>query len=801
MKKLKIEVQVVILTICIAVAVIVSGYLAYQSLSKIVETIHKEARPDLKLLLIKDITSDLNEVENTIRLYSLTGDTSFLHPYRQLDIAVQEKLNALAGYALPGSNEILHIDSIAILANRKLLIWDEIRAIHHSKTNTHNTFSSLYSRIDTAIIQPDTIRFKQVEKKGFFKRIFSKKDTTTRRPVIINKAKEKEILKKEIAVIEQQISSQAKRLQTKEMVLLEQNIQLTQILNQHIASLESSEQKRLETKTLEADFMAAQTYRLMTIFTIAAVILLIVVLILFFRNLQQNRNYQQVLKKAKAEAESLAKAKEMFVATVSHEMRTPVNAIYGLTEQMLQKTDSAEMTADLEVVHKSAEHLIALVNDTLDFSKIESQKLKIEQIDFLPDEIIAEVHTLHKDSAQKKRIELIFNNNTDRNLVLQGDPIRLKQILINLITNAIKFTNQGQVTLFVTGEEISEQNYLLHIEVSDTGIGISKEDLRLIFDEFVQLNTDLTQKQRGAGLGLSIVKKLVLLQNGKIDVESSFGKGTRFTLQIPYQKGNPENIKERSVEQLVIPYWFRKLHFLIVDDEEFNLYLIKNILKTWGVSFTEAHNGREAVELVVKNSFDMVLMDIQMPVMDGFEAAKLILQHCPSSKIIALTATSKSTDIQKIELTGMHAYLLKPFAESDLFDTVMKLLPEKDEKPHQVATGKNATMDLNELERISGGDTVFFDEMLRIFIRSSEEALVKIQQNFQSADWIAITETAHKLAAPAKHLQAASLYNHLKQLENTTENCNPDEIKKLIETIEEEINRINSILKQKLEKE
>ena len=798
MKKLKIEIQVILLTICIAVAVIVSGYLAYQSLSEIVDTIHKEARPDLKLLLIKDIASDLNEVENTIRLYSLTGDTSFLHPYRKLGAAIQEKLNTLSEYAVPGSDEIFHIDSISLLANRKLLIWDEIRALHYSKTDAHNTFSSLYSRIDTAIIQPDTIRFQQEVKKGFFKRIFGKKDTAAKRPIVINKAREKEIIKKEIAGIEQQITSQTKQLQTKEMVLLEQNIRLTQALNQHIASLENSEQKRLDAKTQEADFMADRTYRRMAIFTVAAVILLIIILILFFRNLQKNRTYQQVLKKAKAEAESLAKAKEMFVATVSHEMRTPVNAIYGLTEQMLQKPGSDEMAADLKVVHKSAEHLIALVNDTLDFSKIESKKLKFEQIDFSLNEIITEIHTLHKDSAQKKGIELIANNDTDKDLVLQGDPIRLKQILINLITNAIKFTNQGQITLAVSVEEISEQNYLLHIEVADTGIGISKEDLHQIFDEFVQLDTDLTQKQRGAGLGLAIVKKLILLQNGKIYVDSTFGKGTRFTLQIPYQKGNPDNIRKRSVVQLQIPPWFKEFHFLIVDDEEFNLYLIKNILRKWEVTFTEAHNGQEAVELVKKNSYDLVLMDIRMPVMDGYEAAKLILQHRPSSKIIALTATTRPADIQKIELAGMHTYLLKPFAESVLLKTIMELLPEKTLELRQEAIVKNTTLDLDELERISGGDAVFLKEMLRIFIRSSEEAITKFQQHSQSPDRSILAETAHKLAAPAKHLQATLLYNHLKQLENTAENSSPEEINELIGTISGEISRINSILKQKL---
>jgi len=796
MKTLRIQIQVILLTICIAVAVVVSGYLAYQSLSQIVETIHKEARPDLKLLLIKDIATDLNEVENTIRLYSLTGNASFSRSYGQLGDSIQRKLSTLSGYADPGSEEILHIDSISLLANRKLHIWDQIRALHRTKTDAHNSFTDLYSKIDTAIIQPDTIRFKPEPKKSFFKRVFGKKDTTTKQPIIIDKTKDKEILKKEIADIEEQIASQSKQLQSSEAALFRQNIKLTQVLNRHIASLETSEQQRLENKTHEADALAEKTYRGMAIFTIAAVILLIIILILFFRNLQKNRTYQQVLKEAKAEAESLAKAKEMFVATVSHEMRTPVNAIYGLTGQMLQKTESPEVTNDLKVVHRSAEHLIALVNDTLDFSKIESQKLKLEQVDFLPDEILYEIQILHKDSAQKKGIDLIINNQTDKNLVLQGDPIRLKQVLINLITNAIKFTNRGKVTLTVSGEAISGQTYKLHIEVSDTGVGISEEDLKLIFDEFVQLGTDLTQKQRGAGLGLSIVKKLVLLQEGEINVESTPGKGTRFMLEIPYRLGNSENIVKIQTEQIQVPAWFSSLHFLIVDDEEYNLYLIKNILNKWNVSYAEAFNGKESVDLAQKTSFDLILMDIRMPVMDGYEAARQILYHNSSARIIALTATTKPEDIHKIKQAGMHDFLQKPFAETDLIDRIRRLVPEK---VNEIEPEAIIPIDMNELNRISGGDKVFLDEMLRIFIRSSEDALVKFRLNMQKSDFIAITEAAHKLAAPAKHMLATNLYNQLKRLENSAEKMTLEEINGLIEIIEKEIRQINSFLKKKLD--
>lgn len=802
MRTLKIQIEVIVLTICIAVAVVVSGYLAYQSLSQIVDTVHKEARPDLKLLLIKDISSDLREVENTIRMYSLTGNSSFLRSYRQLGDSIQLKLKTLSGYSVPGSEEITHIDSIALLAKQKLLVWDKIRALHRSKTDTHNSFTTLYSKIDTAIIRPDTIRFKPEPKKSFFKRLFGKRDTTTKRPVIIDKSKEKEIIKKEIAGIEEQITTQAKQLQSRETALFEKNIKLTQALNQHIAKLESSEQQRIASKTNEVDALAEKTFSGMARFTIAAVILSFVILILFFRNLQKNRAYQQVLRKAKAEAESLAKAKEMFVATVSHEMRTPINAIYGLTGQMLQKTGQTELANDLKVVNKSAEHLIALVNDTLDFSKIESQKLKIEQVDFFPDEILSEIQTLHKDSAQKKGIDLFIINRTNKNLVLRGDPIRLKQILINLITNAIKFTSYGEVSLTISGEEISRQTYRLHMEVADTGVGIAKEDLSLIFDEFVQLGTDLTQKQRGAGLGLSIVKKLVHLQDGTIDVESIPGRGTRFILEIPYQTGNHANIPQNQAEKIQIPSWFSKLHFLIVDDEEFNRYLIKNILTNWGSSFTEALNGQEAVALARQNQYDLILMDIRMPVMDGYDASRFILQHNESTRIIALTATSKTKDIHRIEQAGMCAFLQKPFAEQDLVNLILKLIPEKIGKPeYETENTENVAIDLKELHKISGGDAAFLSEMHRIFIRSSENSLDRFRQSIQDSNWGVLPEIAHKLAAPAKHMQATKLYQLLKKLENEAEKLNPDEIKQLVDSIEKEVLQINSILKKELEQE
>lgn len=797
MKKLKIEIQIILLMISIAFAVIISGYLVYQSLSRIVDTIHKEARPDLKLLLIKEITSDLNEVENTTRLYSLTGETAFIRPLKNLNAEIQEKLALLDEYGIPGSIEKLRIDSVRLLTNRKILIWDELRQLYQSKGDAHQTFSKLYTKIDSTIIQPDTIIFKMEERKSFFKRVFAKKDTTTIKPIIIDKSKEKEIIKQEIAGIERLITDQSKQLKSKEKVLLEQNILVTEILHQQISVLETTEQNRLAVKIEEADAMADQTYKRLSIFTIASVFLLILVLILIIRNIQKNFKYQQVLRKARSEAESLAKAKEIFVATVSHEMRTPVNVIFGLTEQMLQKSDPEESKTDLEIVHKSAGHLISLVNDTLDFSKIESQTLKIEQLDFLPEEIFQEVYTLHNFSAQAKGIELIYKFQANKNLVLKGDSVRLKQILINLITNAIKFTRKGQITLTASVEITSGDNYQLNIEVSDTGIGISIADQQKIFEEFVQLDADLTQKQRGTGLGLAIVKKLIDLQNGKIEVESIPGNGTRFKIQIPYQKGKPQNIIIKQNEQPDIPIYFASLHFLIVDDEEYNRYLIKNILRKWNVSFAEAHNGKEATELVRENSFDLILMDIRMPVMNGYEAAIQIMHDKPDSRIIVLTATNNPNDEQRSNLAGIHTFLQKPFSELSLFNAVINLLPILNKIPEG---DKIPLVDLEELEKMTAGDRTFFNEMIKIFIRSSETGLAALQANYNTGNWGAITEAAHKLAAPAKHMHATSLYNKLKKLENEAESQKDSQvIRQTIDEIELEIEQINTFLNLKLD--
>jgi signal transduction histidine kinase/DNA-binding response OmpR family regulator len=739
-------------------------------------------------------------------MYSLTGDPVYMMDYRQLSASVQQQLTNLKDYEIPGSDEAQLIDSIRQLTNEKLILLEKIRTLHNKRPDTQRSFTELYSKIDTVIVPFDTIQVKKEKEKekkeGFLKRLLSRKDdkkeSTPPPAIIIDKSEEKENIKQEIANFERQITDQNRKLQVQEKNLLEQNIEITSLLLKQISILEYRERRRLETKMQEADFMAAQTYRRLTLFTIAAVVLLMIVLIIFFRNIQRNRSYQQIMRKAKAEAENLAKAKEMFVATVSHEMRTPINAIYGLTEQLLQKTTEKDIVTDLKVVHKSAEHLITLVNDTLDFSKIEAQKLKIEQLDFLPEEVFKEVYILNKNTASAKGIELLVRNNGSSELTLKGDPIRLKQILINLVSNAIKFTTVGMVTLETNYQEEGDLIWLVS-EITDTGIGIYREDTEKIFDEFVQLDNDLTQKHRGAGLGLSIVKKLVDLHGGTISVTSTPGKGTRFTIRIPYQKGSAYPTIKQADKKLKIPAHLKNLHFLLVDDEEFNLHLLKNILRKWEVSFTEATNGKMAVELVYGQKFDLIFMDVRMPVMDGFESSKQILKLRPGTKIIALTAANNQDDMKKSRESGMLGFLQKPFTEAELLGLVTQFFPDNQEN-QIIPVEPHVPVNPEELEKMSGNDKTFFKEMIKIFIKSSENGLQTMKQSIATQDWNTIGEAAHKLAAPAKHMAALYLYDKLKILEKEAPNVeDPSKIEKIVEEINTEIQQIHIILKQKLE--
>ncbi len=796
MSKFKIEIQITLLSLIIGAAVVTSGYFAYKSLSNIVYSIHQEATPDYQLFLVKDLAADLTSLENNARLYILTNRKGDLKPYQTLQKKIISKIENLNHFEAENESDIQITDSLTSLAFQKIELWQKILSLHQSMQNVDTTsFTQIYSKLEEEKL--DTIRT-ETEKKGLLRKIFGGKKTIVD-TTIVKRELEPEVIKEQIQNLESEIKEIQEKGQEKNILeskLIAENMVLVNKINGLITLAETNENDKLMEKTNQADRLAELTYKRLAGFTITAVLLLLVVLFVLFNYLRKMREYQRALKQAKMEAENLAVAKEKFAANVSHELRTPVNAIYGLTEQLYQKTFDEHTKELVSVLSKSAIHLKNVINDTLDFSKIQANKLKLEKTDFSPLATFKEVIALQKFEAEKKNNTLDFIWTGEQPDAVIGDPLRLKQILINLIGNAIKFTQNGRITLRVETYKAKNDIYKFNIRVTDTGIGITQENLKIIFDEYVQAENNDGVKYQGTGLGLSIVKKLVELHGGTISVESAPAEGTTIQIEIPYTEGKSGNIPEHDFEVVTVPELYKKLTFLIADDTDFNRFLLKGILKKWGANFDEVTNGHDVVTAALEKDYDIIFMDLRMPGKNGFEASKELLQAKPASHIIAVSASSEEVEKQKCIDAGMKGFLSKPFSENSLLKTLNSII--KIETPAK-KINMTTPVDISDLERLSGGDNAFLREMIELFIKSSESGLESIEKALKFYDWSTIRETTHKMAVPYKHLNAMDLYKKVKEMENLSEKkLNINSIRSLFTEVKDETEEIIKFLNKYL---
>jgi signal transduction histidine kinase/CheY-like chemotaxis protein/HPt (histidine-containing phosphotransfer) domain-containing protein len=645
---------------------------------------------------------------------------------------------------------------------------DTIIAEERQKGFLSGLFKKNTTGTDTTVKaeEVDTLLFEE-KNRGFFSGLFSGSKRIRTDTLLIEKKLERADIKNELHHLESFIREKDAQISHLESELIERNGEIGKRLNHLIVQRENFEAESRLVKTAEADLGARLTYKRMAAFSATALLLLLFVIFIFYNYQRSSRAYQLAQKRARLEAEKLASAREQFAANVSHELRTPVNAIYNLSEQLIKQTAPGQLKNQLAILARSAGHLKSIINDTLDFSKIQANKLRIDSVHFSPSSVFEEVISIQKTEAVQKGIDLIYRRLPPIPHAVVGDPLRLKQILINLVGNAIKFTEKGHVVIEVRSGIVAGNKTILDFRITDTGIGISEENLEIIFDEFVQAENGEGKKYRGTGLGLSIVKKLVEMQDGKITVESKLHEGTSFSVVIPYLKGDPEKIavKEHFIPH--IPPYFRQSTVLIADDEQFNRYVLKNLLDKWGVRHEEAVDGMEAVQKALKRKFDVILLDMRMPGKSGLEAAKEILRNDPGAKIVAVTAADRTTDRDACIHLGMRGYLLKPFSENDLFNVIHPLLENSHLKSIRKKHFKITPAALDEL---GNGDPEFLKEMILLFIKTSEDGLKQIEKAVDRKDWDSVTETAHKMAAPSKYIHADDLYEKLKSLEFAPQN-------------------------------
>jgi signal transduction histidine kinase/CheY-like chemotaxis protein/CHASE3 domain sensor protein len=471
-----------------------------------------------------------------------------------------------------------------------------------------------------------------------------------------------------------------------------------------------------------------------------------------FQDITERKKSEKELFEAKKIAQESALLKERFLANMSHEIRTPLNAIIGFSDLIDTSQIKEEYGEYIQAIKTSGVNLLAIVNDILDLSKIDAGKIVVEKTPFNIRSLLNSLNILMANKAKEKNIKLIIHNENSFPQYLSGDPTRLSQILINLIGNAIKFTENGQVevTCSVKNEAADALNF--EFKVQDTGIGISKDEQAIIFERFNQANSETTRKYGGTGLGLSIAKNLVEIQGGALTVESEPGKGSTFTFTIPYQiasvsersaiNSSMDNVKKTQLGPLKI---------LLAEDNELNQKLALKVLSRFGFETDIASNGKIAVKMLEEKSYAVVLMDMQMPEMGGYEATAVIRKMGNDVPVIAMTAHALPGEKEKCIAGGMNDYISKPFKAMELYEKIAMLVNKSTDKSMvgmEVPTdhsGENKVSDLSYLMELSQHSNRFIVEMIELFFKKFPIDLAQLEDAISKEDYQLIKTTSHKI--------------------------------------------------------
>lgn len=789
--------------------------------------------PNKKLHKINQIITQIYGAENKTRSFFLLRNRTYFTDYLQTLDLIGANIDSLKHICKDSPEEVSRLDTIKLLLDQKKDINRQLSAL---KSNTKRdklydrAFEEVYiqayelsklSRIvqEKVVITRDSLVV-EPEKKNLMQRVknvFSqeKPKADKNKMVVERSSKTDTVLQeglsadsvvkslqqtlKNLRIREDYVQSQSLRT---EMQLLYNDQVLLDKIREIATLLETDEIQRINHAINSSSGILQQASDVAVALVAISVFVIVVFLFLIFRDITLGKKHQLELRTAKQQTEELMRLKEQFLANMSHEIRSPLGTIIGFTEQLQKTRLSIQQQQFTNTIDRASSHLLDVVNDILDLSKIEAGKLALEKVPFNLHKLLRDVCDSFSLKTKEKNIGLHCQIDKDLDCELNGDPFRIQQVMINILSNAVKFTNEGHITLRAEVFFKDQSNIGARISVTDTGIGIPKEKQKEIFDDFLQVDTGTARKYGGTGLGLSISRRIVQLHGGSMQVESEVGQGSTFTIDLPLEVPAEmvQEVQATSPDRQMVSLKGKQI--LTIEDDEVTLLLIRSLLTDAGVNAEAMTDPVKAIETIGKKQFDLVLTDIHMPNMSGIDFIRAVRSSKDKkvSKLPVIALTANVTVKNELLKEGFTDYLSKPFKEASFYKIIISVLnpgtvPKVEDATEAPCDCVGSTYSLEEIYAFTGDDEEALRLVVSTFVEKSMTTVSEIKNFVKAKDIEGISFRAHRLLPSFRQFHIWDLVPKLEKLERYQEINLPadnffaitSEVTKGVETIVKQI--------------
>jgi len=757
----------------IAALAAIAVWLVWNQVVAFSKVSEKNSNNNEQLFILSDITTSLYETENLSRQLIQTGNEADLEKYQNQIDSIQLDIKELkTGYA--DSSMKNELDSIKELLSEKSTNLQELYELREQERNQNYYSQALneLKRIDPSFNDYNyNQRFSNLEphqRRLLIRWLeYSREDNAEK---LTNRTADSIIGSVRNVLNNLEVANREfqNTLDKKEQEFLENDMIINQQLRRLLGKIELQEREASIERAKVSQDMIHESSQIFLIAGVVSFLIILLSLIFIIKDITKSQQYRRQLEEAKDFAETLLKRREQFMAAITHDLRSPLNTLIGYTDLIEKSSLNTKQSHYMEQVKKSSNFILHLVNDLLDLSKLEAGKMTVENLPFNPSKLIKDTVYNALPATRNKNVDVIFEASKNADTQVLSDPFRIKQIIANLITNACKFTKEGEIKVNIYLKKEIEDSYCLIISVKDTGIGISEEKQEDIFEEFSQENIKIEKAYGGTGLGLTITKSLTELLKGELKLKSKQGEGSEFTVFLPVRKLAIETAKAPEVEATPeLPDLTGKTA-LIVDDEPSQLSLTRELLKSMGMQCDSALNGSEALKKLENREYSLVLTDIQMPEMDGFDLIKNIRKKHKTGELPVIALSGRTdVDTETYRLAGFNKNLLKPYKPGKLQQIIAEIfkLELKNKINNNLQHSKNKHYDLQDIYDFSAGDQEAVQTILEAFIESSRSQIELIAVARNDKDKREVARLAHKMVPMLKQINATHQAKQLERLE------------------------------------